>query len=176
MSDVPILKTRQARYGKTRKKTITLTENGTAAILYYAKSNGLDFSVAIESLALMSLGQTTAETLPRLVANVLERTIQWQFNRFAKLLSQTILAAEATNYKVDVLLLQMLWEQALLDPNKFVQKMQVSHDPDLEPDATVRAVRREIQKHAHEAAIHRLKKTLGPDEPMLPRADSNETT
>lgn len=169
MTDIPIHESRQDRYGKTEKKTLTLTNDAIDTIQAYADQHGLYFSVAIESLALMGLGQATAETLPRLVANLLERTLNWQFNRFAKLHSQSILSAEAINYKVDLLLLQTIWREARLDPDKFVEKMQVSTNPHDQPDARAREIRDEMRGDAHEVAVTRLKKALGEDEPLLPK-------
>jgi hypothetical protein len=176
VTDIPIHESRHERYGRTEKKTVTLTNEAIEAIQNYAKEHNLYFSVALESLALMSLGQTTAETLPRLVANLLERTINWQFSRFAKLHSQSILAAEAVNYKVDLLLLQTIWREAQLDPDNFVEKLQVSTNPQTQPDARTRELRDEMCGHAHDVAVTRLKKALGEDEPLLPQevADAAE--
>lgn len=151
----------QERYGKTEKKTLTLTHDAIDAIQAYADQHALYFSVAIESLALMGLGQTTAETLPRLVATLLERALNRQFNRFAKLLSLTAIAAEEINYKVEVLLLQTIWAAAQLDPDNFVEQMLVSTDPADQPAALARQTRDDICADAHEEAVARLKKPLG---------------
>lgn len=74
---------RDDRYGKTIRKNLTLTQEAIEAIEAYAERHNLYFSVAVETLAMMSLGRETAETLPRLTANLLERLMLWQFNRFA---------------------------------------------------------------------------------------------
>lgn len=169
MTDIPIHESRQDRYGKTEKKTLTLTNEAIDSIQAYADRHGLYFSVAIESLALMGLGQATAETLPRLVANLLERTLNWQFNRFARLLSQAVIAAEEVNYKSDVLVMQTIWREARLDPNNFIQKLQVSYDPDDQPDAKARMVKNEICADAHAAAVARLKEKLGEKDLLLPK-------
>lgn len=160
MTDIPIHESRQDRYGKTEKKTLTLTNEAMDTIQAYADRHGLYFSVAIESLALMGLGQTTAETLPRLVANLLERSLNWQFNRFAKLLSYAAVAAEEVNYKTDILLLQTIWREARLDPHNFIENMQVSADPNDRPDGLTRQIRDEICADAQAAAVARLQKPL----------------
>lgn len=169
MTDIPIHESRQDRYGKTEKKTLTLTNEAIDSIQAYADRHGLYFSVAIESLALIGLGQATAETLPRLVANLLERTLNWQFNRFAKLLSQAIIAAEEVNYKTDVLLLQTIWREARLDPNNFIENMQVSADPRARLAAQARQIRDEMCDDAHAAAVARLKEELGEKDLLLPK-------
>lgn len=174
MKDRPIHESRQARYGKTEKKTVTLTHEAIDSIQAYADRHGLYFSVAIESLALLGLGQATAETLPRLVANLLERTLNWQFNRFAKLLAQAVIAAEEVNYKAGVLLLQTIWREARLDPHHFIENMQVSTNPQAKPDALARQIRDEICTSAHDEAISRLKKPLAENGILLPKEAADE--
>jgi hypothetical protein len=161
MTNVSMHESRQERYGKTEKKTLTLTNEAIETIQAYADRHGLYFSVAVESLALMGLGQTTAESLPRLVANLLERVLNRQFNRFAKLLSSAAIAAEEANHKADVLLLQTIWREARQDPEDFVDRLLVSTDPNEQPDALARQLRDEVCADAHETAVARLKKPLG---------------
>ena len=132
---------RQERYGKTEDKHLTLTHETITAVQAYAKEHGLYFSVAMETLALMGLGNTTAESLPRLISNLLERTITWQFNRFAKLLTLSVLTAEELNYKTDALLLQTIWREARQDPDNFADNLLVSTDPHAQPDACARQMR-----------------------------------
>ncbi|HRQ42673.1 MAG TPA: hypothetical protein PLD25_32570 [Chloroflexota bacterium] len=167
MTDMPIHESRQDRYGKTEKKTLTLTNEAIDTVQAYADRHGLYFSVAIESLALMGCGQATAETLPRLVANLLERTLNWQFNRFARLLCQAVIAAEEVNYKADILLLQTIWREARLDPHNFMENMQVSADPRARLDAQARQIRDEMGDNAHAAAVARLKEELDEKEILL---------
>lgn len=175
MTDTPWHESRQDRYGKTEKKTLTLTHEAIDTVQAYADRHGLYFSVAIESLALMGLGQTTAETLPRLITNLLERVLNRQFNRFAKLLSRAAIAAEETNYKADVLLLQTIWREARLDPDHFIENMQVSAAPQDQPDALARQIRDEICAGAHDEALTRLKKPLGENDILLPKGVADET-
>jgi hypothetical protein len=115
----------------------------------------------------MGLGQTTAETLPRLVANLLERALNRQFNRFAKLLSLAAISAEEANYKADVLLLQTIWREARLDPDNFAGNLMVSADPADQPDALARRLRDELKADAHEAAVARLKKPLSENNTLM---------
>lgn len=161
MTDNLIQENRADRYGKTERKNLTLTIETIEVVQAYADRHGLYFSVAIETLALMGLGHTTAESLPRLVASLLERALNRQFNRFAKLLSYAVIAAEEINYKTDVLLLQTIWREARLDPEHFAENMGVSNDPGQQPDALARQIRDDLCADAHDQAVAHLKKPMG---------------
>jgi hypothetical protein len=158
--DIPVQESRGDRYGKTERKHVTLTAEALEAVHAYADRHKLYFSVAVETLALMGLGNQSAEAFPRLVANMVERVFNKQFNRFAKLLTYAAIAAEEANYKSDLLLLQTIWREARLDPDNFVTNMQVSTDPHALPDAPARQIRDEISADAHEYAIARLQRPL----------------
>jgi hypothetical protein len=148
---------RDDRYGKTIRKNLTLTQEAIEAIEAYADRHNLYFSVAVETLAMMALGRETAETLPRLTANLLERLMLWQFNRFATLMAETIAVTEAVNFKTDFLIMQTLWREARLDPQGFTEKMLVSCQPDIEPDNQVRRLHEELKETAQQAGWARLK-------------------
>ena len=141
---------REARYGKTGRKHISLTLEAMGDIQAYADRHKLYFSVAIESLALMGLGNNKAESLPRMVSNLLERAISQQFNRFATILSKIIISAEETNDKTSLLLLQLIREAAQQDPTHFANNLIVSKNPIVEPDATVRQMKDAVCNDAHE--------------------------
>jgi hypothetical protein len=158
--DIPIHESREDRYGKTERKHVTLTVEAIEAMNAYADRHGLFFSVAVETLALMGLGNTTAETLPRLVANMIEQVFNKQFNRFAKLLTYAAIASEEANYKSDLLILQTIWREAQVDPDNFIANMRVSDDPKVLLDASVRQIRDEIGVDAHNYAVARLQRPL----------------
>jgi len=160
MRDSRIQEKREARYGKTGRKHITLTSGAIDEIQAYADRHKLYFSVAIESLALMGLGHDKAESLPRLVANLLERVITQQFNRFATLLSKIMISAEETNHKTSVLLLQLIWDEARQDPKNFADNLFVSKNLADQPDGQVRQLRDNICNNAHAQAVAYLKKTM----------------
>jgi len=160
LTDITIQENREDRYGKTERKNLTLTSEVIEAVQAYADRHDLYFSVAIETLTLMGLGNTTAESFPRLVANLLERTFKRQFNRFAKLISTAAISAEEINYKTDVLLLQTIRREAEMDADTFMAKMQVSTDPQDQPDYQVRQIRDDICEDAHDAAVTHLKSQL----------------
>ena len=160
MIDNSMQENREERYGKTERKHVSLMAETVEVVQEYADRHGLYFSVAVESLVLLGLKQAPAETLPRLVANMLERALNRQFNRFAKLIAYAAISAEEVNYKTDVLLLQTIWREAQLDPANFIEKMQVSTDPQDQPDRRVRQIRDGICDDAHDEAVSRLKKPM----------------
>lgn len=160
MTEIPIQENREDRYGKTERKNLTLTAAAVEAVQAYADRHGLYFSVAIESLALMGLGQATADALPRLIANLLERAFNRQFNRFAKLLSYAALSAEEASAKTDFLILQLFRREAQQDPDNFTDIMGVSTDPHKQPDAQVRLIKENLCAEIHQEAIARLRKPL----------------
>jgi len=160
MTTLPIHEDRQARYGRTEKKTLTLTTEAIEAIQAYANGHNLYFSVAVESLSLMGLKGEMAEVYPRYLSSVLERAFARQFGRFAKMLSLTVLSAEEANFKADVLLLQMIGHAERLDPEHFLEKLRFSSEPDVQPDARVRQLRDDIIDDAREWAVARMKQPL----------------
>ena len=160
MIDIPIHESREKRYGKTQRKHISLTLPAIEAVQAYAKRHKLNFSVATETLALMGLGNATAESLPRMTAATLERVFNKQFNRFAKLITYAAIASEETSYKTDLLFLQTVWREAQRDPKNFIANMQVSADPDVQPDAAVREIRDDMSADAHDYAVVRLRRPL----------------
>lgn len=170
MTDNPYPIDRDERYGRTERKHVTLTHEAIEAIEAWADREGLYFSVAVETLAMMGLGRGSAETLPRLVGNLLEHTLNRHFNRFAKLISYAAIAAEETSRKSDILLLQQIRQEARQDPEGFIGNMHVSLDPQVQPDARVRALRDRLRAEAHEEAVARLRQPLAEEERLLQRA------
>ena len=174
MSNSRTPESREERYGKTERKNLTLTTESIRLVQDYANRHGLYFSVAIETLALIGLNNTMAESLPRLLSNLLERLIRQQFNRFAKLLSYTAIAAAEANYKTDVVLLQMIWREARQNPDSFWEELLVSSDPTKEPDAVVRQIRDGICTDAHDQAVKRLRKPLAENHHLWQEGGTDE--
>lgn len=160
MLDNSMQENREERYGKTERKHVSLLTETVEGVQEYADRHGLYFSVAVESLVLIGLGSTTAETLPRLVTSMLERALNQQFNRFAKLIATGAISAEEINHKADVLLLQMIRREAQIHPDTFIEEMQVSTDPYDLLDCRVRQIRDDICEDAHAAAVAHLKKPM----------------
>jgi hypothetical protein len=120
----------------------------------------LYFSVAIETLALMSLGIDEPTRLPRLVENTVERVFRQQFHRLAKLLAATAITAADSNLKVDAMLLQLIRREAQADPKGFVQNMTVSSNSANSLDANIREMRDEMKEMTHAQAVAGLKASL----------------
>ncbi len=173
MLDNPIDTSREARYGVTRRKHITITQEGQNQIARWAAEQGLNFSSAIESLALLGMGTKEAVTLPALTSSLLERIVHRQFNRFAHLLSQATIAAESANWRADYILLQLIRQEAKADPTRFVQNMAVSTDPQDLVASRIRKMRDEVAAAAQKAAIQLHKKRIQ-DLPMLTEALDEE--
>ena len=174
MTTLPIHEDRQARYGRTEKKTLTLTTDAIEAIQAYASEHNLYFSVAVESLSLMGLGKEVADSYPRVLSSIVERALTYQFGRFAKMLSLAVLSAEEANFKADVLLLQMIGHAERLDPENFLEKIRFSLEPDVQPDATVRQLRDDIIDDAHEWAVARIKRPLAETVALWKMEESDE--
>ena len=165
---------REARYGRTERKNLTLTREAIEALQEWADTHGLYFSVAVETLAMIGLGQQSAETLPRLVSNLLERSLNRHFNHFAKLIAYAAIAAEEASRKTDILLLQQIWQEAQHDPDHFLRHMHISLDPEVQPDARVRALRDQLRTEAREEAVERLRKPLAEEERLLQRVGADQ--
>lgn len=165
--------TRKERYGVTRRTHISVTHTAYDQIQTWAKEQGINFSAAMESLALIGLGQETAEQLPMLINGLLERLVARQFNRFAKLLSLAVLSSEEANVKVDMVLLNMIRQEAQASPTQFVQNMTVSTDPQNQQAMQIRQLREGMKHHAQDAALKRLKRPLSPQERLITSAADN---
>ncbi|MCP5099164.1 MAG: hypothetical protein GY943_26720 [Chloroflexi bacterium] len=175
MTDNQTDATRKARYGVTRRTHISVTHTAYDQIQTWADEQGISFSAAMESLALIGLGQDTAVQLPLLINSLLERLVKGQFNRFAKLLSLAVLSSEEANVKADMMLLNLIRQEAQADPSQFVQSMSVSTDPQNQQAMQIRKLREGMQRHAQEAALKRLKRPLAPRERITsPTADDVE--
>lgn len=163
---------RKDRYGVTRRTHVSVTHVAYEQIQAWADKQGVSFSAAIESLALMGLGQETAELLPLLIRGLMERLLAQQFNRFAKLLSLAALSAEEVNNKIDTMLLSLIRQEAAADPTRFVTNMIVSSDPKNQTAVQIRQLRDEMKRNAQAAALKRLKRQLPPEGQMITQAET----
>ena len=168
--------TRKARYGITRRTHISITHPAYEQVHEWAKKHGISFSAAMESLALIGLEQELATQLPLLINSLLERVLMQQFNRFAKLLSLAVLSSEEANVKVDTILLNLIRQEAQVNPSQFIQAMSVSTDPNNGTAMQIRNLREGMQRHAQDEALKRLKRPLSPQERVIsqPAVDEME--
>lgn len=148
----------QQRYGHTAKKMITLTHEGREQIQTFADAHGMSFSATIETLALIGMKADLTALLIPLLREVVDKAMQRNFNRIAKL--SLIGAAEAAmaHDLATMLLLQLIRQEALANPHDFEEVMQVSHDPADDLDARMRALYNEARQLAH-ARQQRILKT-----------------
>lgn len=152
-----LLETREERYGKTIRKHISLTPESVRAVETYARQQEISFSAALESLALLGLGNRSAETLPRLLSELLDKTLNRYLGRCNRLSTQAVMAAEEANTKADFLVLQTLWREARQDPTGFEEKLGVSLNPADQPDGRVRQLQQQVKELAQAAAVERLR-------------------
>lgn len=165
---------RKVRYGATRRTHVSVTHLAYDQIQEWADKQGISFSAAIESLALIGLGQETAELLPLLISGLMERLLARQFNRFAKLLSLAALSAEEANGKIDTMLLNLVRQEAVADPARFVTNMSVSSDPQDRTAVQIRKLRDDMKRNAQAASLKRLKRKLQPDETLITQTETDE--
>lgn len=145
------------RYGKTERKHVTLTKDTIETVDRYAKEQGLTFSVAIETLAMMGMNRASADALPRLLSELLDKTLNRYLGRCNRLSTQAVMAAEEANTKADFLVLQTLWREARQDPTGFEEKLGVSLNPADQPDGRVRQLQQQVKELAQAAAVERLR-------------------
>ncbi len=174
MTDNQTDATRKARYGVTRRTHISVTHTAYDQIQTWADEQGISFSAAMESLALIGLGQDTVVQLPLLINSLLERLVKGQFNRFAKLLSLAVLSSEEANVKADMVLLNLIRQEADANPSQFVQTMTVSTDPNNQKAIQIRKLREGMQRHAQDAALKRLKRPLSSHERLIKSSTADD--
>lgn len=128
----------QTRYGNTGKKMITLTHEGREQIQLFADAHSMSFSATIESLALIGMKADITDLLIPLLREVVDKAIQRNFNRMAKL--SLIGAAEAamTHDLATILLLQFIRLEAYAHPDDFEERMLVSYEAEDSLDARIR--------------------------------------
>jgi hypothetical protein len=150
----------QTRYGRTNKKMISLTDEGRAQLQQYADVHGMTFSAAIETLALMGMEADLAKLLVPLLRDVVNKAIQRNFNRLAKL--SLIGAAEAAmaHDLASLLMMQFTRSIAIMNPDDFESQMQISYEPEDLLDARIRRTHREICKVARNRQQRVLKTSL----------------
>ncbi|WP_420640470.1 hypothetical protein [Candidatus Leptofilum sp.] len=151
---------RTRRPDKTYSKHIMLTEFGREKIEAWAKANGLNFSAAIETLALMGLDdERSAYAIPALRATTLQG-IRLSFNRIARLLSDIAIEAAASRTMSEGIMLQLIREMAAENPDDFVAMMNISRDGRNQTHTRIRAFHDDITHNVEQDAIRRLKKSV----------------
>lgn len=165
---------RARRPDKTYSKHIMLTEFGREKIETWAKANGLNFSAAIETLALMGLDdERSIYAIPALRATTLQG-IRLSFNRIARLLSDIAIEAAASRTMSEGIMLQLIRELAEAHPDDFIDKMRIARDGRHQPHTRIRAFHDDIRESVERDAIRRLKKSVSRVQELF--ADDGEVT
>ena len=150
----------RTRYGKTCRKHVTLTEKGQAQIQTFARSHQMSFSAAVETLALIGMKADLTTLLVPLLQEVVEKTLQRNFNRLAKL--HLLAAAEAAmaHDLSTMLLLQTVRQEAVRHPQDFENRLGVSYAAGDALDGRIRAVYDEMRQLARQRQQRLLKGPL----------------
>ncbi len=144
----------------TWSKHVRLTEFGRARIETWAQANRLNFSAAIETLALMGLEDRRADyAIPALRATTLQG-IRLSFNRLARLMSDIAIEAATARTMSEGVMLQLIRELAVDHPNDFEAAMRVRRDGGSPVDARIRRFHDELKDRVEQEAIQRLKRTM----------------
>ena len=151
---------RARRPDKTYSKHIMLTEFGREKIEAWAQANGLNFSAAIETLALMGLDdERSSYAIPALRATTLQG-IRLSFNRIARLLSDIAIEAAASRTMSEGIMLQLIRELAAEHPDDFTAMMRISRDGRDQAHSRIRAFHEDIKSNVEQEAVRRLKKSV----------------
>ena len=144
----------------TYSKHVMLTRIGREKIETWARANELNFSAAIETLALLGLDdEQSGYIIPALRATTLQG-IRLAFNRLARLLSDIVIEAAASRTMSEGIMLQIIREQAVAHPENFEQVLPVSRDGNSQPDARIRRFHEAVKQTVEQEAISRLKRTM----------------
>jgi len=144
------------RYRNTRKKTISLTNEGHDQLKQYADVHGLSFSAAIETLSLVGMKADLTQLLVPLLNDIVAAGLARNFNRLAKLSIQAAAESAMTHDLTAMLLLQLIRQEAERHPADFEDRFAVSHDPTLQPDFRIR----EVYNHMRHMARKRQKRLM----------------
>lgn len=150
----------QERSGSTRKKTITLTDAGREQIQAYAKKHQMTFSATIETLALIGMEADLTTLLIPLIHSSVEKGMQRQFNRIAKLGLLAAAEAAMAHDLSTMLLLQQIRQEAVRHPQNFEEIMEVGQGDRTTQDGRIRAIYQEMRTLARGRQRALLKKPL----------------
>jgi len=151
---------RARRADKTYSKHIMLTEFGRQKIEAWAQENEINFSAAIETLALLGLDdERNSYIIPAVRATTLQG-IRLSFNRIARLLSRIALESAVARTMAEGVMLQLVRTQAAAFPDDFEERMRVSRDGRFPLDARIRAHLADIADSVEQTALARIKKPV----------------
>ena len=151
---------RARRLETTYSKHVRLTEFGREKIEAWAEDNTINFSAAIETLALMGLDDSRADyAIPALRATTLQG-IRLSFNRLARLLSDIAIESAVSRTMSEGIMLQLIRELAADHPDDFEAVMRVRRDNRTQTDTRIRQFHDELKARVQQEAIRRLKRPI----------------
>jgi hypothetical protein len=155
------------RLQNTIRKHVCLTPQGLARIEAWAKENELNFSAAIETLALVALEKESVNyIIPALRATALQ-ALQLSFNRLARLLSDIAVESAVARTTSEGILLQLLREVAATHPDDFEEVVNVRRDGSRDIDARIRRLHKDIKAGMEAASVGRLRDAVSQVEELL---------
>lgn len=156
------------RLSATRPKSITLTDPGREKIQAFADEQGLNFSAAIETLALRGLDDGEMHYLVPALRAVTLQGVRLAFNRMASLLSDIAVEAAAARTMSDAVMLQLIRETAVAYPDDFKDRMVVLPGAGRNRmNGRIRAFHDDVKADVEEEAVRRLQKAVGRVEAVL---------
>ncbi len=155
------------RADKTHPKTIYLTPLGRSQIEAWAQANQLNFSAAMETLALLGLNdERHLHLIPALRAVTLQG-IQLAFNRLARLLSTIAIDSAVSRSMSEGIMLQLIRELSEVRPDDFEAVMRIPRDSRRQSDTRIRQFHDGIKEGLTQNALQRLRQPLKAFENLL---------
>lgn len=165
---------RTRRSGKSFPKHVKLTEFGRNRIEAWAQTNNVNFSAAIETLALMGLEDQRADyAIPALRATTLQG-LQLAFNRLARLLSIIATDAATSRMMSEAILLQIIRELADENLDDFEAMMRVPRNSRQQRDVRIRQFHDLIKQQLTAEANTHLKQPVSDFETLLRDAHTHD--
>ena len=157
----------ERRSDKTYPKRIYLTEFGRIKIEAWAETHNINFSAAIETLALMGLEDNRADyAIPAVRATTLQG-IQLAFNRLARLLSIIAMDSAVNRMANEAVLLQLIRELADEHPDDFEAIMRVPRDSQRTRDMRIRQFHDDVKMNMSQSAAQKLRQPVTDFEQLL---------
>lgn len=155
------------RNKQTFPKHIKLTEVGRRDIEAWAQANQLNFSAAIETLALLGLEkEASSYMIPAMRATTLQG-IRLAFNRLARLLSDIAIESAVNRTMSEGILLHLIRNLSEAHPDDFENLMRVPRDSRRQQDIRIRRIHDHIKQSMAERAAKRLRQPLAQIDGLL---------
>jgi hypothetical protein len=155
------------RLQSTKRKSVRLTPQGLTRIDTWTKANELNFSAAIETLALIGLEKESVDYIIPALRTTTLQALQLSFNRLARLLSDIAVESAVARTTSEGILLQLLREVAAAHPDDFEEVVNVRRDGSRDIDARIRRLHKDIKAGMEAASVVRLRDAVSQVEELL---------